>query len=72
MKAILRKIRISPKKANLVAGMIRGKKVNEALALLKFTPKKEPRSFIKLFIQQLLTLRIILNNQWMIWSLLRF
>lgn len=40
MKAILRTIRISPKKANLVAGMVRGKKVTEALALLKFMPKK--------------------------------
>ncbi len=40
MKAALRKIRISPKKANLVAGMVRGKKVNEALAILKFMPKK--------------------------------
>jgi len=40
MKAVLRKIRISPKKANLVAGMVRGKKVNDALDLLKFMPKK--------------------------------
>ncbi len=40
MKAILRAIRISPKKANLVAGTVRGKKVNEALVLLKFMPKK--------------------------------
>ena len=47
MKAILRKIRISPKKANLVAGMIRGKKVNDALALLKFTPKKGAKIIYK-------------------------
>ncbi|MBU0706433.1 50S ribosomal protein L22 [Patescibacteria group bacterium] len=40
MKAHLRKIRISPKKANLVAGIVRGKKVNDALAILKFMPKK--------------------------------
>ncbi len=40
MKAHLRKIRISPKKANLVAGMVRGKKVEEALNILKFMPKK--------------------------------
>ena len=40
MKAYLRQIRISPKKANLVAGMVRGKKVTEALDLLKFMPKK--------------------------------
>lgn len=47
MKAVLRKIRISPKKANLVAGMVRGKKVNEALALLKFMPKKGAKTIYK-------------------------
>lgn len=40
MKAILRHIRISPKKANLVAGLVRRKSVAEALDILKFTPKK--------------------------------
>lgn len=40
MQAVLRQTRISPKKANLIAGLVRGKNVNEALNLLKFTPKK--------------------------------
>lgn len=40
MKAHLRNIRISPKKANIVAGLIRNKPVTEALNILKFTPKK--------------------------------
>ena len=40
MKAHLRRTRISPKKANIVAGLIRGKSANEALDILKFTPKK--------------------------------
>lgn len=40
MKAYLRNTRISLKKANLVAGMVRGKKVTEALPILKFMPKK--------------------------------
>jgi len=40
MKAHLRKARISLKKANLVAGMVRGKKVTDALSILKFMPKK--------------------------------
>lgn len=40
MKSHLRRIRISPKKANLVAGLIRGKDAVEALDILKFTPKK--------------------------------
>jgi len=40
MKAKLRQIRISPKKANLVAALVRNKKVIEAIDTLKFTPKK--------------------------------
>lgn len=40
MKAVLRGVRITPKKANLVAGMVRGRSVKEAIALLKFMPKK--------------------------------
>lgn len=40
MKAILRQVRISPKKANLVAELVRKKNVVEAVNILKFTPKK--------------------------------
>lgn len=40
MKSHLRRVRISPKKANLVAGLIRGKEAVEALNILKFAPKK--------------------------------
>lgn len=40
MKAILRQIRISPKKANLVAQLVRRKNVQDAIDILKFTPKK--------------------------------
>ena len=40
MKAHLKFKRISPKKANLVAALVRGKEVEEALNILKFTPKK--------------------------------
>ena len=40
MKAHLNGIRISPKKANVVAGLVRDKSVVEALDILKFTPKK--------------------------------
>lgn len=43
MKAILRNIRISPDKANLVAGLVRGAMVNDALKQLEFTPKKGAR-----------------------------
>lgn len=40
MKAILRQVRISSKKAALVADLIRGKKVEDAVNILRFTPKK--------------------------------
>ncbi len=40
MKAHLRRTRTSPKKANIVAGLVRGKDAQEALDILRFTPKK--------------------------------
>lgn len=40
MKSILRQIRISPKKANLVAALVRRKDVTDAIDILRFTPKK--------------------------------
>lgn len=38
-RAIARYIRISSRKVRIVINLIRGKQVNEALAILKFTPK---------------------------------
>ena len=38
-RAILRYARISSRKVKIVADLIRGKKVEEALAIVKFTPK---------------------------------
>ena len=40
MKAYGKNIRISPKKLRVVAEVIRGQNVNEALGFLKFAPKK--------------------------------
>ena len=39
-KAIARGVRLSSDKGRLVADMIRGKKVGQALDILRFTPKK--------------------------------
>ncbi len=39
-KAVARNLRVSPQKLNLVAGLIRGKKVNTALADLEFSHKR--------------------------------
>lgn len=38
-KAIAKYVRVSPRKAGQVCGLVRGKNVDEALAILKFTPR---------------------------------
>ena len=39
-KAIAKYVRITPRKMKPVADLVRGKNVDEALAILKFTPRK--------------------------------
>lgn len=39
-KAVAKYIRISPRKVREVVDLIRGKKIGEAIAILKFTPKR--------------------------------
>ncbi|AEG16548.1 50S ribosomal protein L22 [Desulfofundulus sp. TPOSR] len=39
-RAVARYVRISPRKVRQVVDLIRGKDVREALAILKFTPKR--------------------------------
>ena len=46
-KAITRSIRVSPRKLNLVAGTIRGKKADKALAELTFSRKRIARDVKK-------------------------
>ena len=47
-RAILRYARISSRKVKIVADLIRGKKVDEALAIVKFTPKASSEILEKL------------------------
>ena len=47
MKAFLRNSRIAPKKAALIADLVRNKKVVDALDMLKFTPKKGAKIIAK-------------------------
>ena len=47
-KAVLRYARISSRKVKIVADLIRGKKVDEALAIVKFTPKASSEILEKL------------------------
>jgi large subunit ribosomal protein L22 len=48
MKAILRYLRVAPRKVRLVADMIRGKHVEEALNILQFTEKGSSKPIAKL------------------------
>ncbi len=43
VRAVTKYVRVSPHKARLVADLVRGKKVNDALTILKYTPKKSGR-----------------------------
>ena len=38
-KAVAKNVRIAPRKVRVVMNLIRGKKVADAIAILKFTPK---------------------------------
>ncbi len=46
-KAIARHVRISPKKVRPVMDLIKGKGVDEALAVLRFTPNRAARAVAK-------------------------
>lgn len=47
-RAELRYARISPRKVKIVADLVRGKDVNEALATMQFTPKASSEILVKL------------------------
>ena len=42
-KATAKTVRVSPRKTRLVTDLIRGKRVADAIAILKFTPNKAAR-----------------------------
>ena len=52
-KATLRFARISSRKVKIVADLIRGKKVDEALAIVKFTPKASSKTIEKLLLSSI-------------------
>ncbi len=47
VKASTKFVRVSPKKARLVADLVRGKDINSAFATLRFTPKKSAGIILK-------------------------
>ncbi|GAB6158644.1 50S ribosomal protein L22 [Desulfotomaculum varum] len=46
-RAVAKFIRVSPRKARMVVDLIRGKKLNEALAILRYTPNKAAAAVTK-------------------------
>ena len=50
-KAIARHIRITPRKVRLVSDLVRGKSVNEALTILKFSSRKRTAHTISTVLQ---------------------
>ena len=46
-RAYVRGLQISPRKMRVVANLVRGKKVDEAVGLLELTPKKAARLIVK-------------------------
>lgn len=47
VKATAKTVRVTPRKARLALDLVRGKSVNEALAILKFTPNKAAQEVYK-------------------------
>lgn len=47
MKAFLKNIRISPKKLNVVASLVRGESVDRALLILEYAPRKGAKFLYK-------------------------
>ncbi len=70
-KAVARTLRISPQKLNLVAALIRGKKVNAALADLEFSRKRIAGTVKKLSNQLSPTQKTTMTWMLMLWLLLK-
>jgi large subunit ribosomal protein L22 len=49
-KAVVRHVRVSPRKMRVVANLVRGKRVNDAMGMLKHTPKKSGAILHKLLL----------------------
>lgn len=50
-KAVVRYVRITPRKVRLVSDLVRGKSVNEALTILKFNPRKRTAGTISTLLE---------------------
>jgi len=59
-RAVVRHVRMSPRKMRIVANLVRGQRVDTAMAMLKHTPKKAAQVIQKLLISALANAE---NNQ---------
>jgi len=62
-RAVLKGVRLSPQKGRMVADLIRGKKVDQALNILASPPKREPsllRRFWKARLRTLSTMMVLM------------
>ena len=48
VRASVQRVRVSPRKARLVVDLVRGKKVSDAIAMLRFVPNKAAEDIEKL------------------------
>ena len=60
-KAVIRYTRMSPRKARIVANMIRGKDIDEAMAILRFQQRKAAKVMRKLLVSAIANAHT--NNQ---------
>ena len=54
-KAIVRYVRITPRKVRMVSDLVRGKSVNDALTILKFNPRKRTAKTISTLLESAVT-----------------
>jgi large subunit ribosomal protein L22 len=47
VRAVAKNVRVSPTKVRLLADMVRGKRIEEALTMLRFTPTPNARAMAK-------------------------
>jgi len=47
VKAVAREVRLAPRKVSLVASLVRGRSVDDALVILEHTPKRAAKSVAK-------------------------
>ena len=53
-RAVVRHVRMSPRKMRIIADMVRGKRVDEAMNLLRVIPKKAAVVIRKIFLARYL------------------